>query len=701
MNSASHDLMQRNHVAAAALTSTTKSSSSSSSLSLLSSSNNTKPPPPPPSGAAPKCLLNLKEILQMFNCSISQEQAWAILYELLNELKFLFEHDFQFVNENKDKLAINSVYIEQEGSILLGLGGEEKDVAKIVDAYQTRLLQKQRADDARQRSSFQSSDDASKQQHDERDEREAASSSVSSTPPSPSPSPSPTPPPSSSTLHSMMGRQVQNDELEKILTDTFFDQQKQLVQKQVLKSVAYLIFDALDYGNNYSNEPVLNNTLSRLLLLISGHYKEYKKDQTLLDNNDEADGIYSDDEDVDEDDLISFDKAILMCKNHVAECDYHYRAVCRGLYAQAFELKVFLSKIEDSKNILQKSGKEPTHYCFEVLDKNDWAKLWMQVIHELRNVHVKLRKVASSELSQPTLRRRHVEYELTPFEILLEQIRARKYSLKKVTLDQSLARELKKDARDIILDFIRSRPPLKKSSLRNLGNKQFNNMKFKPINLHEQLMHSIRNNSTPLRKTSNLENLNKKKYLYKYKKQPTGNDLNEDDSNGCHDDQLIQSKKILKPDKKLLLNNLLLSDDDDSDIDDDELNQLNELDMNENASLEESNSFYLNLSLLNSSTSTTANNCQNLTGGMNGSMRGGSQAATATAANLNGSLVNLSSCSSTNLPPTNSSSNSNKKRIKPAESLKTPLSPWCDGPIENWRSLINGTDVLINNNYNL
>lgn len=51
------------------------------------------------------------------------------------------------------------------------------------------------------------------------------------------------------------------------------------------------------------------------------------------------------------------------------------------------------------------------------------------------------------------------------------------------------------------------------------------------------------------------------KYLYKYKKQPTGNDLNEDDPNGCHDDQLIQSKKLLKPDKKLLLNNLLLSDD--------------------------------------------------------------------------------------------------------------------------------------------
>lgn len=125
--------------------------------------------------------------------------------------------------------------------------------------------------------------------------------------------------------------------------------------------------------------------------------------------------------------------------------------------------------------------------------------------------------------------------------------------------------------------------------------------------------------------------------------------------------------------------------------------------MNENVSLEENNSFYLNLSLLNSSTS-TANN-PNLTN-VGGSMRNlsGSQA---TANNLNGSLINLSSCSTStnnnnnnnNLPP-QASSNSNKKRIKPPESLKTPLSPWCDGPIENWRSLINGNDVLINN-YNL
>ena len=51
----------------------------------------------------------------------------------------------------------------------------------------------------------------------------------------------------------------------------------------------------------------------------------------------------------------------------------------------------------------------------------------MQVIHELRN-GVKLRKVSTNEL------KRHIEYELTPFEILLDQIRSRRYSLRKVSV---------------------------------------------------------------------------------------------------------------------------------------------------------------------------------------------------------------------------------------------------------------------------
>lgn len=65
-------------------------------------------------------------------------------------------------------------------------------------------------------------------------------------------------------------------------------------------------------------------------------------------------------------------------------------------------------------------------------------------------------------------------------------------------LDNSFAPEIKKDARDIILEFIRSRPPLKPVKL------TYNslNTKSEPLSIHEKLMQSIRTYSTPLRKTT-------------------------------------------------------------------------------------------------------------------------------------------------------------------------------------------------------
>lgn len=178
------------------------------------------------------------------------------------------------------------------------------------------------------------------------------------------------------------------------------------------------------------------------------------------------------------------------------------------------------------------------------MDRTDWAKLWMQVIHELRNGVKKLRKVSE----KPEIRR-HIEYELTPFEILLDQIRTRRYHLRKVSLDKSLGPEIKKDARDIILDFIRSRPPLKKSSLRCLpqNDKVLTHARSQPINLHEQLMNSIRNHTVPLRKMAIVND-------------PLDSKTNKSDLNLGSKDSSKVIKRLLKPDKKLL-SNLTSSDD--------------------------------------------------------------------------------------------------------------------------------------------
>jgi spire-like protein len=81
------------------------------------------------------------------------------------------------------------------------------------------------------------------------------------------------------------------------------------------------------------------------------------------------------------------------------------------------------------------------------------ARLWVQVIHELRH-GVKLKKVDYSHTP--------IEYELTPYEILMDDIRSRRYKLNKVMVDGDIPHRIKKDAHAIILEFIRSRPPLRK-----------------------------------------------------------------------------------------------------------------------------------------------------------------------------------------------------------------------------------------------
>ena len=131
--------------------------------------------------------LNFKEILQLFNCAISQEQAWAVLSECLNEFQYILENNLELIKLNQNKIDINLIYFVKDGSILFKFTQLPKNT------------------------------------------NVASSSSISSV---------------SSEKHSL--------------------------EMKVLRSIAYLIFDALDYGNNFYNEPDLKTSLKNLLLLMSG-----------------------------------------------------------------------------------------------------------------------------------------------------------------------------------------------------------------------------------------------------------------------------------------------------------------------------------------------------------------------------------------------------------------------------------------------
>ncbi|ELR58743.1 Protein spire-like protein 2, partial [Bos mutus] len=115
------------------------------------------------------------------------------------------------------------------------------------------------------------------------------------------------------------------------------------------------------------------------------------------------------------------------------------------------------------------------------LRRTDWARLWVQLMRELRH-GVKLKKVQEQEFNPlPT------EFQLTPFEMLMQDIRARNYKLRKVMVDGDIPPRVKKDAHELILDFIRSRPPLKQVSERRLRP-----LPQKQRTLHEKILEEIK-----------------------------------------------------------------------------------------------------------------------------------------------------------------------------------------------------------------
>lgn len=89
------------------------------------------------------------------------------------------------------------------------------------------------------------------------------------------------------------------------------------------------------------------------------------------------------------------------------------------------------------------------------------ARFWVQVISELRR-GVKLKKVEANLGSRASSRAQgnRSDYKLTPYEILMDDIREKRYNLRKTPPTPPS----RKDAHAIILEFIRSRPPLKKAS---------------------------------------------------------------------------------------------------------------------------------------------------------------------------------------------------------------------------------------------
>nr|XP_044999002.1 protein spire homolog 1 isoform X2 [Jaculus jaculus] len=184
----------------------------------------------------------------------------------------------------------------------------------------------------------------------------------------------------------------------------------------------------------------------------------------------------------------SYQDVMKICAAHLStesEAPNHYQAVCRALFAETMELHTFLTKIKSAKENLKKiqemEKSDESSTDLDELKNADWARFWVQVMRDLRN-GVKLKKVQQRQYNPLP-----IEYQLTPYEMLMDDIRCKRYTLRKVMVNGDIPPRLKKSAHEIILDFIRSRPPLNPASARKLKPTP-----PRPRSLHERILEEIK-----------------------------------------------------------------------------------------------------------------------------------------------------------------------------------------------------------------
>ncbi|XP_051548006.1 protein spire homolog 2 isoform X3 [Myxocyprinus asiaticus] len=261
-------------------------------------------------------------------------------------------------------------------------------------------------------------------------------------------------------------------------------------EAKLVQSMGVAIYRALDWGLDDSEERELSPQLEQLIEFMVGG-QDSSKSKHCASHAAKDEGYSGQDEEEEEEvhGMHTLHQVMALCAHRLANpalAPEHYQAVCRALFLETLELQTFLSRIRDAKEMLKKiRTEEPQeeHSTTELdaLQHTDWARLWVQLMKELRQ-GVKLKKVEEHPFDPlPS------EFSLTPFEMLMQDIRSCKYKLRKVVVDGNIPTCVKRNAHELILDFIRSRPPLKPVSERSLPPPP-----QRQQSLHEQVLAEIR-----------------------------------------------------------------------------------------------------------------------------------------------------------------------------------------------------------------
>ncbi|XP_058033002.1 protein spire homolog 1 isoform X2 [Ahaetulla prasina] len=258
-------------------------------------------------------------------------------------------------------------------------------------------------------------------------------------------------------------------------------------ETKVIESLGIIIYKALDYGLKENEERELSPPLEQLIDRMTNTVEaDATKDEGYEALDEAADDEHKDNIEV----IQSYRDVIKLCATHLptqSDAANHYQAVCRALFAETMELYTFLARIKSARENLKKiqemdkEGNDESSTDLDELKTADWAQFWVQVMRDLRN-GVKLKKVQERQYNPLP-----IEYQLTPYEMLMDDIRSKRYTLRKVMVNGDIPPRLKKSAHEIILDFIRSRPPLNPASARKLKPTP-----PRPRSLHERILEEIK-----------------------------------------------------------------------------------------------------------------------------------------------------------------------------------------------------------------
>nr|XP_028593220.1 protein spire homolog 1 isoform X2 [Podarcis muralis] len=259
-------------------------------------------------------------------------------------------------------------------------------------------------------------------------------------------------------------------------------------ETEVIESLGIIIYKALDYGLKENEERELSPPLEQLI----DHMTNTVEADGSKDEGYEAldEGVEEENDKGDVEVIQSYRDVMKLCAAHLptrSDAPNHYQAVCRALFAETMELYTFLARIKSARENLKKmqemdrEGTDDSSADLDDLKTADWAQFWVQVMRDLRD-GVKLKKVKERQFNPLP-----IEYQLTPYEMLMDDIRSKRYTLRKVMVNGDIPPRLKKSAHDIILDFIRSRPPLNPASARKLKPTP-----PRPRSLHERILEEIK-----------------------------------------------------------------------------------------------------------------------------------------------------------------------------------------------------------------